>query len=266
IGYGVKAGFAPMHTWLPDAHSKAPAPISALLSGVLLNVAFFTILKFKMITDVSVGEEFTSAIFVVFGLLSVGIAAMIIFVQRSYKRLLAYSSIENMGIMALGFGFGGIGAFAAVLHMLYHSIIKSALFLLSGNMLLAYSSSKIKNVKGAMSVIPQTSVLFLVGIFAVAGVPPFGIFLTKLLMLSSGIESYLVVSAVALLLFAIVFMGLFKHTSAMLFGKKPEDVKKEKESAWLVFPPLALLACALYLSIHTPDILRVLIERAAILY
>lgn len=266
IGYGVKAGFAPLHTWLPDAHSKAPAPISALLSGVLLNVAFFTILKFKIITGASVGDEFASTIFVGFGLLSIAVAAMIIFVQRSYKRLLAYSSIENMGIMALGFGFGGLGAFAAVLHMLYHSFIKSALFLLSGNFLLAFSSSKIKNVRGALSVIPLTSVLFLVGIFAIAGTPPFGMFLTKLTVLSSGMGLHLVVVVVALLLFAIVFMGLFKHASAMLFGEKPEDINKEKESVWLVLPPIVLLAAALYFSIHTPDVLRTLVDRAVTLY
>lgn len=266
IGYGVKAGFAPLHTWLPDAHSKAPAPISALLSGVLLNVAFFTILKFKIITGASVGNEFASAIFVGFGLLSIAVAAMIIFVQRSYKRLLAYSSIENMGIMALGFGFGGLGAFAAVLHMLYHSFIKSALFLLSGNFLLAFSSSKIKNVRGALSVIPLTSVLFLVGIFAIAGTPPFGMFLTKLTVLSSGMGLHLAVVVIALLLFAIVFMGLLKHASAMLFGKQPEDIKKEKESVWLVLPPIVLLAAALYFSIHTPDVLRVLVDRAVTLY
>ena len=118
VGYGVKIGFAPMHTWLPDAHSKAPAPISALLSGVLLNVVFFAVLKFKAITDAAVGADFSQTMLIATGLLSIFVAAMIILVQKSYKRLLAYSSVENMGIIALGFGFGGIGIVAALFHMI----------------------------------------------------------------------------------------------------------------------------------------------------
>src|SRR3989344_4186655 len=127
IGYGTKMGLAPMHTWLPDAHGKAPAPISALLTGVLLNVAFLVIMRFKNITDTIVGKEYTQNLFIVFALSSILIAAFVILTQRNYKRLLAYSSIENMGVMALGFGLGGLGIFAAILHMIYHSLIKSSL-------------------------------------------------------------------------------------------------------------------------------------------
>ncbi|MFA6466828.1 MAG: proton-conducting transporter membrane subunit [Patescibacteria group bacterium] len=262
IGYGVKVGLAPMHTWLPDAHSKSPAPISALLSGVLLNVAFFTVLKFKIITDVSVGGTFSSTILISFGLLSIFIAAMIILVQKSYKRLLAYSSIENMGIMSLGFGFGGFGGFGAILHMLYHSFIKSALFLLSGNFLLKYSSAKIKNVRGALLVMPLASVLFLVGIFAIAGVPPFGIFLTKLFIISAGMSTYPIVSIVAVILFSVAFVGLFKHAGAMIFGEPSAEMKKEKENIWLILPSLVLLLTIFFLSFQLPNFLSVLINEA----
>jgi hydrogenase-4 component F len=127
IGYGTKAGLAPMHTWLPDAHSKAPSPISALLSGALLNCALFAILKFKLITDVVLGASFTQNLLVFFGIISIAIPAFIIIVQKNYKRLFAYSSVEHMGIITLGFGFGGLGSFAALLHMIYHSLAKSIL-------------------------------------------------------------------------------------------------------------------------------------------
>src|SRR3989344_359266 len=172
IGYGTKVGFAPMHTWKPDAYSKAPAPIGALFSGALLPVAFAVILKFKMITDIVVGPSFSQNLFIIFGLLSIVIAATIMFVSRNYKRLLAYSSIENAGIIAIGFGFGGLGIFAAMLHMIYHSFLKSALFFLSGNFLLKYNSAKITAIRGALNVVPITAILFLTGFFAITGAPP----------------------------------------------------------------------------------------------
>src|SRR3989344_8626424 len=158
-----------MHTWKPDAYSKAPAPIGSLFSGALLPVAFAIILKFKIITDIAVGASFSQNLFIIFGLLSIAIAAPIIFVARNYKRLLAYSSIENAGIMALGFGFGGLGIFAAMLHMIYHSFIKSALFFSSGNLLLKYSSDKIDNVVGALKILPTTSIFFILGFLIVTG-------------------------------------------------------------------------------------------------
>ncbi len=259
IGYGTKMGLAPMHTWLPDAHGKAPAPISALLSGVLLNVAFIVVLRFKIITDASVGSGFSQKLFIAFGLLSIIVAALIVFTQKSYKRLLAYSSVENMGIVALGFGFGGGGIFAAILHMMYHSLIKSALFLSSGTIFLKYSSTKIAKVRGVITALPITGVLFLVGLFAITGTPPFGIFLTKILILSAGIQKHLFASVVALLFMVILFVGFFKHAVAIMFGEKPSEIEIEKESAWLVAPPLMLVATALYISFYMPPFLNILI-------
>ena len=135
IGYGTKAGLAPMHTWLPDAHSKAPSPISAMLSGALLNCALLAILKFKSIADVVLGTAFSQNLLIFFGIISIAIPAFIIIVQKNYKRLFAYSSVEHMGIITLGFGFGGLGSFAALLHMVYHSLAKSILFFSAGNVL-----------------------------------------------------------------------------------------------------------------------------------
>ena len=179
IGYGTKMGLVPMHTWLPDAHSKAPVPISGLLSGVLLNIAFLAILRFKSVVDLAVGRDFSQELLIFFGIVSILVSAFIIFIQKNYKRLLAYSSIEHMGVMALGFGFGGLGASAALLHMIYHSLAKSLLFLSSGHIFLKYSSTKILLVKGVMSVLPLTGVSFIIGFLAITGIPPFGIFITE---------------------------------------------------------------------------------------
>jgi hydrogenase-4 component F len=260
IGYGTKVGLAPMHTWLPDAHSKAPAPISALLSGVLLNVALVIVLRFKVMTDAVVGQYFSQELLMAFGLISVLVATLLIVIQKNYKRLLAYSSIENMGIIALGFGFGGLGVYAAILHMIYHAFTKSALFLSAGTIFLKYSSTKIVRVRGALSVLPLTSILFIIGFFAITGTPPFGIFLTKVFILSSGIKTHPIVSIAAILLMVTLFIGFFKHVSSMVFGEKPAQIIKGEGSIWLIIPPLALIAAAFYLSFHIPSFLYTLLN------
>jgi hydrogenase-4 component F len=263
IGYGTKVGLAPMHTWKPDAYSKAPVPIGALLSGALLPVAFLLILRFRLITDAAVGASFSRHLLIGFGLMSIVIAAFSIVTVVRYKRLLAFSTIEHAGIMALGFGFGGIGAFAAVLHMLYHSLIKSSLFFLMGNVLLKYSSAHIDKIKGAISVIPSTAVMFFVAFLAITGLPPFGIFLTELLTLSAGMSHYLIVVVVALIAMVTLFIGFFKHTSAMMLSDKPtEGITPGEESKWLLAPPAALLLLALFLGFYIPPFLLSLIQRA----
>jgi hydrogenase-4 component F len=266
IGYGTKAGLAPMHTWLPDAHSKAPAPISALLSGALLNVALVLVLRFKIITDASIGQSFSQELLIIFGLLSICIGALIIFTQTNYKRLIAYSSIENMGVMALGFGFGGIGIFGAILHMIYNALTKSALFLSAGTIFLRYSSTKIVNVRGALTTLPVTSILFFAGFFSITGIPPFGVFFTKVYILSAGIQTHSVVAIAALLFMTIVFVGFFKHMVAMVFGEKPADIVAGKENIWLVIPPLTLIAIVLYLSFSLPPFLHTLINEVVLRY
>jgi len=266
IGYGTKVGLAPMHTWLPDAHSKAPAPISALLSGVLLNVALVVVLRFKIITDTVVGQHFTQNLLIAFGLFSIAIAAFIVLTQENYKRLLAYSSIENMGIMALGFGFGGLGVLGAVLHMIYHALIKSALFLSAGTIFLKYSTTKIAKIKGGLTILPITSIFFLVGFLAITGTPPFGIFLSKMLIVSEGMKIYPIISALALFLMVILFIGFFKHVSNMFFSQKPKDTEAGESSAWLIIPPLILLVIMIILSFYIPPFLSRLINNAVSYY
>lgn len=218
IGYGTKVGLAPMHTWLPDAHSKAPSPISALLSGSLLNVALLAVLKFRMACDAAAPADFSRNLLIFFGLLSIVIAAFIIIVQKNYKRLFAYSSIEHMGIMALGFGFGGIGTFGALLHMIYHSLAKSLLFFSAGNLLLKFGSTKIHKVKGVLPALPVTGVLLLTGFLAITGVPPFGIFITEFYILSAGIEEHITIVIAVLLFLLLVFAGFLRHIVDMVFG------------------------------------------------
>lgn len=266
VGYGTKAGLAPMHTWLPDAHSKAPAPISALLSGVLLNVAFVTILRFKVITDASIGSIFSQNLLIAFGLLSILIATLIIFTQKNYKRLIAYSSIENMGVMALGFAFGGLGIFAAVLHMIYNALTKSALFLSAGTIFLKFSSTRIAKISGALVALPITSIIFLAGFFAITGTPPFGIFYTKVFILSAGMKNYPVISAITLLLLSILFIGFLKHAVSMIFGEKPTSIKAGEGRVWLIVPPLVLIAVVLYLSFSIPPFLYKLITAASLYF
>lgn len=268
LGYGTKVGFVPMHTWLPDAHSKAPAPISSLLSGVLLNVAFLAILRFKAITDASVGAAFTKELLIFFGLLSLITASILIFGQRNYKRLLAYSSIEHMGIIALGFGFGGAGSFGALLHMIYHALTKSSLFLSSGNIFLKYGTTKIANIKNALFILPATTVLFIMGFLAITGIPPFGTFVTEFTILGAGMKNYPIVVIAALVSLALVFAGFFKHVSSMTMGEKSIELKLQsgENSKQTVYPIIILIGILCVLSIFLPTELKKLLTDAVKIY
>jgi len=266
IGYGTKVGLAPMHTWLPDAHSKAPAPISALFSGVLLNVAFLAVLRFKSVIDISIGKSFSQELFIFFGVLSIVIAAFIIFIQKNYKRLLAYHSIEHMGIITLGFGFGGIASFAALLHLIYHSLAKSALFLLAGNIILKYSSTKMENVKGMIKTLPVTSVLFFIGFLALAGVPPFGIFVTEFTILSTGFQINPVITIIVLLSLVLVVAGIIKHVSEMIFGEPAQGISKGEAGINTVFPIVILIAILIFISFFIPAEMQSILHFATLNY
>jgi len=267
IGYGTKVGLAPMHTWKPDAYSKAPAPLGALLAGALLPVAFSVVLRFQKITDAVVGSLFSHQLFIVFGILSIIVAALIMFSARNYKRLLAYSSIENAGIMALGFGFGGIGAFGAVLHMLYHSCVKVVMFFSAGNLLLTYGSAKIANVKNALRVIPFTSILFILGFLIVTGTPPFGIFLSKVYILSAGINDHPFITFSAIFFMTMVFVGFLKHITAMFLSKDEESNQEIGEkNIWLIIPPVLFILLVIIMSFTLPAFIETLIHDAVIHY
>ncbi len=242
VGYGTKAGLAPMHTWLPDAHSEAPSPISAMMSGVLLAVAMYAIARWKAVIDAAVDPSFSNGLLIAFGLLSVTIGALTLVLQRHYKRMLAYSSVEHMGLVAIGLGLGPLGVFAAWLHVVNHALAKSASFLLAGRILHRYGTTEIGGVTGLLRVMPWTGALFAAGILALVGLPPFGMFVSEYLLVRATIAGgriWLGVTVLALLLTA--FISLIGHLNAMLYGEPPASVVSGERRSW---PTTALLLAA----------------------
>ena len=265
IGFGTKAGLFPMHAWLPDAHSEAPSPISAMLSGVLLNCALLVVIRFAILTDQVVSIDFTRTLFLIFGILSVASAAFFMIVQRDIKRLLAYSSMENIGLIVLAFGIGGpVAIFAGLLHAVNHSLVKSLMFCASGNILMKYRSRSLDQVKGMLQVIPGTSLLLMVGALALIGSPPFNIFISKFMIISSGLGAGRIwLMIFCLLLLTVVFAAFIRMIAAAVFGEKPEGIKKG-EFGWLTLaPPALLIILILILGVYLPPQLSALLNGAS---
>ncbi|MGW4958299.1 proton-conducting transporter transmembrane domain-containing protein [Nonomuraea sp. NPDC004186] len=220
LGFGTKAGLAPMHAWLPDAHSQAPAPVSALMSGVLLSVAFYAILRVKVIADVALGAGFTRALLVIVALASLAVAASLLLGQRDYKRLLAYSSIEHMGLLALGAAIGNTLALVAVLlHILGHGLGKSVLFLSAGQLHQALGSSRIHAVRGLIARAPILAGAFALGLLALLGLPPFSLFASELGIARAGFAAGLGWAiAAALVLMLVIVAAIGRHSRRMLLG------------------------------------------------
>jgi hydrogenase-4 component F len=223
VGYGTKAGLAPMHTWLPDAHSEAPAPVSALMSGVLLSVGVYAIARFKPIVDAGVGPGFAGRILLGLGLLSLAVAAAFLWAPANYKRMLAYSSVEHMGLVALGLGFGGgLGVSGALLHVANHGLAKSALFLLAGRIRAAYGSAELAAVRDVVAALPFSGRAFMLALFALLGLPPFGLFVSEVMILGAGFrEGHAWLAGVALALLLVAFGGLLRAAHRMLLGAAP---------------------------------------------
>ena len=253
VGYGTKMGLAPMHTWLPDAHSEAPSPVSALLSGVLLNCAYLGIFKTNKLMHAAGLGDFSGAILIAFGLASVLAAATFILKQTEYKRLLAYSSVENMGIIAFGTGVGGLGAYGALLCLLHHSLIKSSLFLSSGNIMLGYATRLIDGTGKLARQLPRTFVAFFGGFAGISGLPPFGLFLGELLIIIAAFRAGHYVT-VALFIFSIcvVFAGIANHVIRISFGGSGSGVEFKEEAA-MVWPQYGLLLASVVLCFWMPE-------------
>ncbi len=262
VGYGTKMGLAPMHTWLPDAHSEAPSPASALLSGVLLNCAYLGIFKTHKIMQAAGLEDFSGTILIVFGLASMLVSATFILRQNEYKRLLAYSSIENMGIIAFGTGIGGLGAFGAMLCLIHHSLIKSSLFLTSGNILLGYGSRLIRDTGSLAGRMPKTLVAFFGGFIGIAGFPPFGLFLGELLIVIAAFRTgHHVAVVVFLATLCVIFAGFANHVMKISFGESGSDDPIEERAA-MVWPQYALLLTSVVLCFWMPETLVQAISEA----
>jgi hydrogenase-4 component F len=266
IGFGTKTGLFPMHAWLPDAHSEAPSPVSALLSAGLLNCAFLIILRYYIITYKAIGETYPQMMMLVFGFLSVLVAALFILVQKDMKRMLAYSSVENMGLITLGIAFGPIGVFASLLHVINHSLAKTLMFCGSGNILLKYGSRDMNIIKGVLRVSPATGVVVAVGAFALAGVPPFNLFVSEFMLIVGGIASEHIVLTIVLTLFLmIVLAGLARFVAGSILGPKPEHIEKGEVSKMMVVPLVVLLGLMLMMGTHIPSSVLKGVDQAALI-
>ena len=265
VGYGTKAGLAPMHTWLPDAHSEAPSPISALLSGVLLNCAMYGILRYYALGTPSLGRSYPTALLLGFGLLSLLVAALLLFHQRDYKRMLAYSSVEHMGIIALGVAFGGaLGFYGALLQILNHAITKSLMFFASGQVLLKYETKSINRVSGIMKLMPVTGTLLLIGGLALTGSPPFGVFISELSILSAGFrQGYALVAIATFVLIALIFVSILSSVLPMVFGKEQPTLKTGEVSSLSLIAMGISVLFVVGLGVFIPSPLNTLLHQAA---
>ncbi|MCF6093065.1 hydrogenase 4 subunit F [Microaerobacter geothermalis] len=252
VGFGTKAGLAPLHFWLPDAHSQAPSPISAVLSGVLLNTALYGIIRIFIIANQTLdggAEKWLLA----FGLFSVAITVPFILVQHDFKRMLAYSSVEHIGVITLGLGIGGtLGFFGALLHMFNHSMAKSLMFLAAGNVNQKFHTKMMDRISGVVKAMPVSGPVLLMGTFALSGVPPFSIFLSEFTIMLAGFREGKAWASILLIIFIVfIFSGMIYYISKMVFGNRPVKVEKGEISHWssaaLFIPLIFIILLGIYI-------------------
>ncbi|MBI2195207.1 MAG: hydrogenase 4 subunit F [Planctomycetes bacterium] len=265
VGYGTKAGLAPMHSWLPDAHSQAPAPVSAIFSGFMLNSALYCILRYvPLVESATGGSGWSHRLLVAFGLISIVVAAAFIAVQHDVKRLLAYHSVEHLGIIALGVGLGGLGAFAALFHTLNHSVCKTMGFFCAGRLGQIYGTHDMRRMGGTLRSAPVWGTGLLASILALIGVAPFAIFMSELLIVKAAIDGGSILALVAFLAAgAAVFVAALRHAIAVAWGRPARETAFVPagllEVTLVVLPLGALLLLGLWL----PGPLQRAIEEAA---
>jgi hydrogenase-4 component F len=256
IGYGTKVGLAPMHTWLPDAHSEGPAPVSAMLSGALLNTAMLGIARFVSIADAAALGAAPRTVLVALGVLSLVTAALFIVRQEGVKRLMAYSSVEHMGVLALGFGFGGpLGVAGALYHMLNHSLNKSLMFFGAGIAMRGFGSKDMAAIRGVLRRLPVAGALWLAGAVAITGAPPFGLFLSEITVLRAGLHDVNAWAVVVMaLLLIVIFIGFLNHFRRMYFEDDADTAAPlPRPSHWCVTPMWLAAAPVLLLGLWWPQ-------------
>lgn len=265
VGYGTKAGLAPMHSWLPDAHSESPSLVSALLSGALLNCALLGALRLFAVCVAAGQGDFARELLVAFGLASMGVAAAFILGQGDFKRLLAYSSVEHMGVVTLGVGLGGGAAFGAMLHLAGHSLVKAMLFLVAGNILAAYHTKSAHDVRGAVRALPVSGPLWVAGFLAIAGCPPFSLFVSEYAIVSGALaQGRFGVAAAFLALLGAVFAGMATPVLRMAQGPTPPGMRESAPEPVLSVLPAAVLGLgALVLGLWLPAPLAEVMRLAA---
>jgi hydrogenase-4 component F len=264
LGYGTKVGLFPVHTWLPDAHSEAPTPVSALLSGSLLAVSFYAVLRFYQVAAATLGSGFPRDALLAFGVASLLLAALYVFGQRDIKRLLAYSSVEHMGILAIGVSFGAPVALAGVLlHVLAHAAAKGNAFMGAGVFRAKFGTKQISAIRGGLDLLPWSGPLFLLAVFALSALPPSGIFRSEFQIVAGGLDSgSYAATAVLIIGVTVAFFGLSAAATSMLFTPARGTLVRGEPSTWMVVPMVAGVAVLFVLGVHPPGELTGLIARA----
>ena len=267
VGYGTKAGIAPMHTWKPDAYGESPAPLTALMSSALLAVALYALLRWKAVVDATLGNGYTDHLFIVLGLLSLLIAAFNMVLAKDYKRMFAYSSIEHTGLMCLGFALGPLGISAALLHLVNHTAGKSLMFFLVDNIEHKYRSPLIVKTRGLLKTMPWTGALFAAGLMFLIGLPPGGVFITEFALFRAGFAlKYSWLMAVALALLVVVFVSFINHLNTMLYGEPSmEEINTERpleRFSWRLALLLVNIAVLVTLGLTLPAPLATLINQS----
>src|SRR5215472_3377007 len=251
VGYGTKIGLVPMHSWLPDAHAEAPSPVSAMLSAALLNCAVYALMRYDAIITHATGAAFSHRLFIFFGAASVLVAGLLMIVQQDLKRLLAYSSVEHMGIIATGLGLGGFfGLYGALLHTFTHSMAKSLLFFGAGHVRETLGTSKISMLKGLARALPWTSAALVTGLVAIVGLPPFGLFVSEFSILREAFNQKHWLAAIVLLaMLTVVFAAMIFHFFKVLPGspERSENEDELKDGRGAEFLAMGICAAVLFI-------------------
>ncbi|MEZ5670974.1 MAG: hydrogenase 4 subunit F [Thiotrichaceae bacterium] len=260
VGYGTKVGLVPLHNWLPDAHSEGPTPMSAVLSGLLLNVALYALVRMKVLVDSSLHNELAGHLMMGFGMLSFLVAALFLHRQYDIKRLFSYSSIEHMGLMTFAFGIGTpLATFGALLHMTVHSLTKSAIFITVGHATHIAGTQAISKIRGLIRTQPEVGWSLLMGTIAIAGFPPFGLFTSEFLLLVATMQSYPWLAVFLLIGLVVAFAGLFKNIQPMVYGEPPVEQKPVVAN---MLPVILQLTLVLWLGLAIPGFLAGWFEQA----
>jgi hydrogenase-4 component F len=266
VGYGTKMGLAPMHTWKPDAYGEAPGMIGALLAGGLTNCAFLAILRFVHIANAAGEADFARRMMVFIGLFSMALAAGFMARQRDFKRMLAYSSVEHMGILVLGAGIGGTATWGALLHVINNALTKGVLFLSAGNIHRAYNTKMTADVHGVIRRLPVSGALFLLGFLAITGAPPFGPFVSEFYLVSAAFrEGHPVAGSLFAFLLLVVFIGFGATVTSMVFGRPSADAEQTPfhDNVFTSWPIVAFALLVLVIGVHIPPQLKTLLGEAA---
>lgn len=263
-GFGTKMGLAPLHTWKPDTYAEAPSLVSALMAGALTSCAFLGLARITEVAMAARLEAFVRPLLLTFGIVSLAVTALFILAQRDLKRVLAYTSVEHMGLLVLGLGLGTLGAYGSALHVLNNGLGKTLMFLCVGNLVLATGSAEYAANRGALRWLPMSGTLLLLGLFAVTGLPPFGLFISEFTILRAAVAAghpWLAGGVAALL--AVIFVGIARPFLGMLHGAPVGGREPAPEALWLVAGPVALLAAVLVLGLYIPAPLGEVLGRAA---